>query len=86
MNHPEVTDLGDCFNILNLDDACLAAILGGLSPRELRTAGSLCRRLSAISRADSLWIKHISDEFGLFVSTVKGAQHAPGAALQLYSR
>jgi hypothetical protein len=86
MSEPEDAGLEDCSNILNLDDACLAAILGGLNPRQLRTAGFVCKRLSAISRADPLWIKHIRDAFGLYVSTVKGVQQEPGAALKLYSR
>jgi hypothetical protein len=86
MNAPEDSGLEGCTTFLTLDDACLAAILGGLSPRQLRTAAAVCKRLAAISRADSLWTKHIRDDFGLCVSTVKGVQQEPGAALKLYSR
>jgi hypothetical protein len=72
--------------LLDLDDACLAAILGCLTAKQLRAAAAVCKRLLAISRANSLWLKHIRETFGLFLSSVKGVQQAPGAASQLYNR
>uniref|UniRef100_A0A383VQA7 Uncharacterized protein n=1 Tax=Tetradesmus obliquus TaxID=3088 RepID=A0A383VQA7_TETOB len=86
MNALEDTNEEDVCVFLTLDDACLAAILGNLSAQQLRAAAAVCKRLLAISSADSLWIKHIKDNFGLCISTVKGAQRVPGAALQLYNR
>lgn len=86
MVQPDDSNLEEYCTILNLDDACLAKILCGLSAQELKAAAAVCKRLAAISKASSLWIKHIWDEFGLLIVTVKGVQQVPGSAREMYNR
>jgi hypothetical protein len=86
MNELSDITMEESCTLLALDDACLVAILRNLSAQQLRAAGAVCTRLLAISRANSLWIKHIRETFGLSLVNVKGVQQAPCAAFKLYSR
>jgi hypothetical protein len=54
--------------ILSLDDACLLHVASYLSPEHLQLLACTCKRFLGITRQDSLWVKHIADQWQLTVS------------------